>query len=389
MIHTLIGRDNFRKGMDLYFRRHDGQAVTCEDVAAMQDASKVDLGQFRRWYARAGTPHLKATGTYDAAAKRYTLTLAQSLAPTAYERKLQEAGIAIDDGPLHIPVAVGLVLPDGSDALPSGTQVLSLTAATQSIVFENIAAAPVASLLRGFSAPVHLDFEQTDAELAHLMAHDSDAFNRWEAGQRLATRVLLAGIAVAGAGTAGYPRLCRRRRPRARRWAHRRSRRSPPKPWCCRPNRCWPRRWRGAARPSTPKPSTRAPGPAPPSRGGLRDQFEAVWQALAPTAPYAPDGAQVGRRALRNLCLAYLAESEAGPSQGRVMPRLLAQLDGAGNMTDVMAALGTLANLDLPEREARSPPSMRSGRTKRWWSTSGCRCKPPRACPAPRSACAN
>jgi aminopeptidase N len=91
--------------------------VTCEDfVAAMQDASKVDLGQFRRWYARAGTPHLKAEGTYDAAAKRYTLTLAQSLAPTAYERKLQEAGIAIDDGPLHIPVAVGLVLPDGSDA---------------------------------------------------------------------------------------------------------------------------------------------------------------------------------------------------------------------------------------------------------------------------------
>ena len=354
MIHTLLGRDNFRKGMDLYFRRHDGQAVTCEDfVAAMQDASKVDLGQFRRWYARAGTPHLKATGTYDAAAKRYTLTLAQSLAPTAYERKLQEAGIAIDDGPLHIPVAVGLVLPDGSDALPSGTQVLSLTAATQSIVFENIAAAPVASLLRGFSAPVHLDFEQTDAELAHLMAHDSDAFNRWEAGQRLATRVLLAGIAVAGAGSGwipdayiaavarvlddgltGDPALAAEALvlPAEQVLAEEVAGRGQAiDPEAIHAARLALRRHLAAL---------------------LRDQFEAVWQALAPTAPYAPDGAQVGRRALRNLCLAYLAESEAAHLKSSVMPRLLAQLDGAGNMTDVMAALGTLANLDLPEREA-------------------------------------
>ena len=108
MIHTLLGREGFRQGMDLYFARHDGQAVTCEDfVAAMQDASAVDLSQFRRWYARAGTPLLKAAGAYDAAAKRYTLTLTQSLAPTAYEKRLQEAGHAIDDGPLHIPVAVG------------------------------------------------------------------------------------------------------------------------------------------------------------------------------------------------------------------------------------------------------------------------------------------
>ena len=354
MIHTLIGRDKFRQGMDLYFARHDGQAVTCEDfVAAMQDASKVDLGQFRRWYARAGTPHLKATGTYDAAAKRYTLTLAQSLAPTAYERKLQEAGIAIDDGPLHIPVAVGLVLPDGSDASPSGTQVLSLTAATQSIVFENIAAAPVASLLRGFSAPVHLDFEQTDAELAHLMAHDSDAFNRWEAGQRLATRVLLAGIAVAGAGSGwipdayiaavarvlddgltGDPALAAEALvlPAEQVLAEEVAGRGQAiDPEAIHAARLALRRHLAAL---------------------LRDQFEAVWQALAPTAPYAPDGAQVGRRALRNLCLAYLAESEAAHLKSSVMPRLLAQLDGAGNMTDVMAALGTLANLDLPEREA-------------------------------------
>ncbi len=353
MIHTLIGRDNFRKGMDLYFQRHDGQAVTCEDfVAAMQDASKLDLAQFRRWYARAGTPHLKATGTYDAAAKCYTLTLAQSLAPTAYERKLQEAGIAIDVGPLHIPVAVGLVLPDGSDALPSGTQVLSLTEATRSFVFENIAAAPVASLLRGYSAPVHLDFEQSDAELAHLMAHDSDAFNRWEAGQRLAARVLLAGIAAGVSGTDWIPAA-----------------------YVAAVGRVLDDGLTQDAALATEAlvlPAEQVLAEEVAGRGeiidpeavhaarlalrrhlaaALRDKFEAVWQALAPTEPYAPEGAQVGRRALRNLCLGYLAESEPAHLQASVMPRLIAQLDGAGNMTDVMAALATLANLDLPERD--------------------------------------
>jgi aminopeptidase N len=354
MIETLIGRENFRKGMDLYFARHDGQAVTCEDfVAAMQDASKVDLTQFRRWYARAGTPLLKATGTYDATAKRYTLTLTQSLAATAYEKRLQEAGLAIDEGPLHIPVAVGLVLPDGSDALPEITKVVSLIEATQSFAFDNIAAAPVASLLRGFSAPVHLDFEQTDAELAHLMAHDSDAFNRWEAGQRLATRVLLAGIAETGAGTGwipdayvaavarvlddgltGDPALAAEALalPAEQVLAEEVAGRGQAiDPEAIHAARLALRRHLAAA---------------------LRDKFEVVWQALAPTAPYAPEGAQVGGRALRNLCLAYLAESEPAHLKASVMPRLLAQLDGAGNMTDVMAALGTLANLDLPERDA-------------------------------------
>ena len=215
MIHTLLGVAGFRAGMDVYFARHDGKAVTCEDfVAAMQDASGVDLTQFRRWYARAGTPVLKAAGVYDAAARTFKLTLTQSLAPTAYEKRLLDAGQSIDQGPLHIPVAIGLVLPDGTDAelrlageAASGgtTRVLSLTETTHTFVFEAVPAAPVASLLRNFSAPVRLDFKQTDAELAHLMAHDSDAFNRWEAGQRLATRVLLAGIAQGGAGDDWIP----------------------------------------------------------------------------------------------------------------------------------------------------------------------------------------
>jgi aminopeptidase N len=363
MIHTLLGREGFRAGMDLYFQRHDGQAVTCEDfVAAMQDASGVDLGQFRRWYARAGTPRLKAEGAWDATARRYTLTLTQSLAATAYEQRLREAGMPIVEGPLHFPVAVGLVLPDGTDAplrlagestSQGSTCVLSLSGTTQTFVFEDIAAAPVASLLRDFSAPVQLDFEQTDAELAHLMAHDADAFNRWEAGQRLATRVLLAGIKAGGAGSGWIP--------------------ADFVAACARVLDAGLTHDPALAAEALVLPAEQVLAEEMASRGEiidpeaihrarvtlrrhlasqLRERFEAVWRALAPSEPYAADGAQVGRRALRNLCLGYLAESDAAYLRDAVLPRLLAQFEAGGNMTDVIAALGTLANLDLPERES-------------------------------------
>ena len=357
MIHTLLGEDGFRAGMDLYFARHDGQAVTCEDfVAAMQDASGVDLAQFRRWYARAGTPVLKAAGVYDAAAQAYTLTLTQSLAPTAYEKRLLDAGQAVDDGALHLPVAVGLVLPDGTDAelrlageAASGgtTRVLSLTETTHTFVFEAVPAAPVASLLRDFSAPVRLDFEQTNAELAHLMAHDSDAFNRWEAGQRLATRVLLAGIAQGGAGDNWIPATFIDA--------------------CARVLEDGLTGDAALAAEALALPSETVLADTVAATGGvidpdaifaarlalrralataLRPRFEAAWQALAPAGDYAPDGEQTGRRALRNTCLAYLAD--AAPAE--VVPRLVAQITTGGNMTDVAAALATLAQLDLPER---------------------------------------
>ena len=362
MIHTLIGRAAFRAGMDLYFQRHDGQAVTCEDfVAAMQDATGVDLTQFRRWYARAGTPRLKAEGAWDVATRRYTLTLTQSLAPTAYEQRLKDAGLPVDEGPLHLPVTVGLVLPDGTDAPlrlagesahAGSTRVLSLTAATQSFVFEDIPAAPVASLLRDFSAPVQLDFEQTDAELAHLMAHDADAFNRWEAGQRLATRVLLAGVKAGGEGAGWIPDAFVAA--------------------CARVLDAGLTHDPALAAEALVLPAEQVLAEAVAGCGEaidpeaihnarvtlrrhfasqLRDRFETVWRALAPAEPYAPDGAQVGRRALRNLCLGYLAESDDAYLKEAVLPRLRAQSGKGGNMTDVIAALGTLANLDLPERD--------------------------------------
>jgi aminopeptidase N len=352
MIQTLIGRDGFRKGMDLYFQRHDGQAVTCEDfVAAMQDASNVDLTQFHRWYARAGTPRLKAEGSYDAAAQRYTLTLTQSLAATAYEQRLLDAGLAVVDGPLHIPVAVGLVLPDGSDALPDTTRVLSLTETTQSFVFDNITAAPVASLLRDYSAPVHLDFAQSDAELAHLMAHDSDAFNRWEAGQRLATRVLLAGIAAGAVRTDWIPPVFVAAVGRVLDDGLRLDAALAAEALVLPAEQVLAEEIAGLGQSIDPGAIHQARlGLRRHLAAALREQFEATWTALAPSEAYAPDGAQTGRRSLRNLCLAYLAESDDTYLRDAVLPRLMSQFNTAGNMTDVIAALSTLANLDVPER---------------------------------------
>ncbi|MQM31671.1 MAG: aminopeptidase N, partial [Candidatus Accumulibacter phosphatis] len=217
MIETLIGKQAFRRGMDLYFERHDGQAVTCDDfVAAMADASGVDLTQFKRWYDQAGTPHLWASGNYDAEMRSYTLTLSQSLPTRAAADATSEPLHSPLHSAFHIPVAIGLNGADGEDmplliagedsTADSGrtTRVLSLTDFEQQFVFTELAAAPVVSLLRDFSAPVILDFSWSDEELAHLLAHDSDPFNRWEAGQRLASRLILAAAEDISVGRAAY-----------------------------------------------------------------------------------------------------------------------------------------------------------------------------------------
>jgi aminopeptidase N len=191
MYYTLLGHDGFRKGMDLYFQRHDGQAVTCDDFrAAMADANGRDLKQFERWYSQAGTPRLKAQTSYDAISKTYTLSLSQSCPKTAGQAKKL---------PFHIPVAVGLIDAEGKDialqllgeSATSTTQILELKEAQQNFVFTNIDREVTPSILRNFSAPVILEFDYSDEQLAHLLAHDSDPFCRWEAGQRLAMRRLL------------------------------------------------------------------------------------------------------------------------------------------------------------------------------------------------------
>jgi aminopeptidase N len=201
---TLLGSDGFRRGMDLYFDRHDGQAVTCDAFrAAMADANGADLCRLERWYLQAGTPLLTASGAYDPAGRTYALTLRQS-----YPAPSPGADVG-EREPVPIPVAVGLVGPDGADQplrlegeAQDGptTRVLLLDEAEQRFVFTGLAAPPVPSLLRGFSAPVKLRVARDREELAFLMGHDSDPVSRWDAGQALAQELLLELAAAASEG---------------------------------------------------------------------------------------------------------------------------------------------------------------------------------------------
>ncbi|MBK8064186.1 MAG: aminopeptidase N [Betaproteobacteria bacterium] len=326
MQHTLLGAQNFRKGMDLYFARHDGQAVTTDDfVAAMADASGVDLTQFKRWYEQAGTPVLDVTGEYDAAARRYTLVVRQSCPPTPGQpEKL----------PFHIPFAVGLVGPNGKDM---AGRLLSVTQAEERFVFEDVAHPPVPSLARNFSAPVIVNYPYTEAELAHLMAHDADPFNRWEAGQRLAARLLLSGNGAAPQSFIdAFARVLAD---------------APNDPAF------------GAEALSLPSEATLAeqmavvdPDVLHAARIGLArqlgtvlaDALLATYRAMQSGGPYSPDAESSGRRALKNLCLGYLMAAETGEAHALCA----AQFQDADNMTDAMAALTMLVNSEAPQRAA-------------------------------------
>ncbi|KAI7994084.1 Puromycin-sensitive aminopeptidase [Camellia lanceoleosa] len=201
MYKTLLGSQGFRKGMDLYFKRHDGQAVTCEDFfAAMRDANDADFANFLMWYSQAGTPIMKVTSYYNAEARTYSLKFSQEVPPTP--------GQAVKEA-MFIPVAVGLLDSSGKDMafssvyhdgklesvarydLPGHTTVLKITKKEEEFVFSDISEQPIPSLLRGYSAPIRLDSDLNDSDLFFLLAHDSDEFNRWEAGQILARKLML------------------------------------------------------------------------------------------------------------------------------------------------------------------------------------------------------
>ena len=336
MIQTLIGRDAFRAGMDEYFRRHDGQAVTCEDfVAAMATASGFDFTQFMRWYNQPGTPRVTVDGYFDGESQSYTLTCTQSNPR------------ASDEAPYLIPIRVALFTEDGS-LVPESERLLQLAATTQSFVFNNVATDPVPSLLRDFSAPVYLDFDYTPEQLTVLLAHESDPFNAWEAGQRLATQLILDAASAITAGRAPV----------------------------------WPDSFVDAARTllqtqagrgaafvaealTLPGETTLAelmpvvePDALHAARNGLRrhlgeqlhDEFSSLYGNLAVSEPYAPTSEQAGRRALRNLCLSYLLELDSDAMRDLA----LAQFRAADNMTDQFAALTALANVNAancPQRE--------------------------------------
>ncbi|MGQ7846565.1 aminopeptidase N [Granulosicoccus sp. 3-233] len=201
MMHTLLGADRWRQAMDVYVERHDGSATTCDAfVDAVQSVTDIDLTQFRRWYSTAGTPEITVREDYDASTRRYHLTLSQHCPDTPGQQ---------DKAPLHVPIVMGLLdgegralpltpgqqaeqLPDSGSATGQHSVLLHLREASQTFTFEDLAEPPHVSLLRGFSAPVKLHHESSNETLAFLMSHDSDSFNRWDAGQRLATRLILA-----------------------------------------------------------------------------------------------------------------------------------------------------------------------------------------------------
>ncbi len=342
MYEAILGRDGFRRGMDLYFERHDGQAVTCDDFrAAMADANGADLDQFRHWYSQKGTPTVRASHCYDAEHKRYALTLEQH----------PPEGVQQDEyTPMHIPVRMGLLARDGSDLplrLADGqtptTRVLHLKQARETFVFEGIHEHPVPSLLRGFSAPVKLECPRSRAELCFLMAHDSDPFNRWEAGQTLATELLLELATKAAGGqelevdpefVAAFAKVLADPEldgslksfaltlPAERQLAQMVEVVDVDALHCARTTM---RRQLASS---------------------LRDQLTASYHALHDRGPYRPDAESVDRRSLKNTVLAYL-----GSLDEPAMTQLAAaQFAEANNMTDSQAALVVLANIDAPER---------------------------------------
>ncbi len=343
MLHTLIGEEAFQRGMRIYFERHDGQAVTCEDfVAAMEAGSGRDLGKFRLWYSQAGTPRLTVRGDYDATAQSYTLRVRQSVPDTPGQSGKQ---------PMPMPLAMGLLDPDGAplplrlagEAAADGTsRVLEIDGAEQSFTFVGVPAAPVPSLLRSFSAPVILDAGQDDAQLRFLMANDPDPFVRWEAGHSYATGLMLAligarddgraptldpGLADAFAATLAAPGLERAFVAQALSL--------PAESFVGEQMALIDVDGIHAVRQFL--------------RAALGQKLEAEWNdtyaSYATREPYSIEAEAIGRRALKNLALAYLV---AGGSGAGVC---IEQYANADNMTDRIAALALLAESDLPERE--------------------------------------
>ena len=328
MMATIIGREAFRRGMDLYFARHDNQAATIDDFAqAMQDASGVDLSRFKRWYHQAGTPEVSVSDSYDAAARRYTLTLKQRTPPTPGQP---------DKQPAVIPVAMGLLDGGGREV---AARTLLLSDPQQDFVFDDMADRPVPSLLRGFSAPVKLSGVPLE-QLRFLAAHDTDPFVRWESGQQYATHLLLA---MAGGDTPELAGLIDA--------------------------------LAATLRSADADPAFAAEALSLPSESFLADQMAvadvdaihaarenarvsigralhdellATYERLADSGPYRIDGLSIGRRALRNTCLGYLAAG--GNAAGIALAK--AQFDAGRNMTDVLAALAVLSAIDRPERRA-------------------------------------
>ncbi len=345
-----VGRQGFAKGMTLYFERHDGQAVTCDDFAqAIADANPESdlarlLPQFKRWYSQAGTPRVAPLGIYDATAQTYSITLSQSCAATA--------GQPAKD-PFVIPVTVGLIGANGRD-LPVelggkvGTHhTLVLTQDCESFTFTGVTEAPVPSILRGFSAPVVLDFELTDLQLLHLLEHDSDAFNRWEAGQRLAVRCALSAIkyVASGAyeisGSAQFDVLDEAYLAAMRQVLHHPTLDAAFKELVLTlPSETYLAEQLDVVEPQHIHAVREAMRLQLATR--LHADWTVVYEAHQDTGNYSPDSAASGRRALAGMALTYLCLAAVATGHDEWPVKTLARFKNAGNMTDRFNALSAL-----------------------------------------------
>ncbi len=335
MIATILGRDDFKKGMDLYFERHDGDAATVEDfVKCFEEASGRDLSQFSLWYHQAGTPQITVSSAYDAGAKTLTLSLEQMIPATPGQSAKE---------PMHIPLRFALISENGSEATASAIaggdvtgDVLHLTQRSQSFTFSGIGSRPVVSLNRGFSAPVTLHFAQSADDLAHIARHDSDLFARWQAITDLALPVLTDAAKTARDGGAVVT--------------------SP----------AFVEALLAVAADESLEPAFRAQALTLPSEadiarelGGNNDPDaihagrQAVLTAIATTGadafatllathsatgPFSPDAAGAGKRALKNIALSFLTLAENAPA------RAAEAFAKADNMTDLSQALTILAH---------------------------------------------
>lgn len=346
MARNLLGTERFRRATDLYFSRHDGHAVTTDDfVRAQEDASGVDLTQFRRWYEQAGTPTLHVSRAWNAEEKILRLTVRQTC-PQCSAMPGQSETQAF-----HIPLALGLLARDGVEQPVRlagetvgviGTRVLELREREQTFTFTGLDAPPVPSLLRGFSAPVRVLSDLGEDEQLLLLAHDTDAFNRWDAAQGLATRLILARAACPESDLAipaGYLAAIAKVLDSA----------TPDKAFV-------------ASLLTLPSESYLAGCVAEVDPQRLHDarqwlqkglatalaaRFRAAYDANHDTGPYRVEGDAIGRRTLKNVCLRYLLETGTREAVALCGD----QYRNATNMTDSIAALAALANCDAPERD--------------------------------------
>jgi aminopeptidase N len=337
MIHTLLGVEGFRRGMDLYFARHDGQAVTCDDfVAAMSEASGVDLEQFKHWYSQSGTPVLQVSESWEGESGLYTITVRQSCPATPGQEVKQ---------PFHIPIQIGLLDSRGEDmALPE--TLLELRKEEQVFNFTGLAERPTLSFLRGFSAPVKVEPFQGQEELAFLLAHDSDLFNRWDAANRLSESIILECVQTLQNGDT--PTLA---------------------PLFVEAIRLNLNQQNGGDKAllaqalTLPTETTLAlqmavidPDNLYLARRFVRSElarqlgtdFLRVYRENQDLGPYTLTPEAMGRRSLKNICLSYLLALDPLPTPH--LELAMKQYATKANMTDVMAALGGLAHCQVDER---------------------------------------